>query len=315
MNIARTGQLLKKSAFAWLDDNCPRLGAALAFYSVFSLAPLLLVVIGIAGLAFGREAAQSQLLNQVRNLVGTDGAKAIETMLQSASRPEAGWVGTVLGIIMLLFGAAGVFGELQSSLNTIWKVKPKPGGAVWSYLQARFLSLTMVLGVAFLLLVSLSLSAFLAGMVQLLGEWQTAWIGHLINEVVSLIVFTALFAMIFKILPDVEVPWRYVWLGGTVTALLFEGGKFLIGLYLGHSGVASAYGAAGSLAVLLLWLYYSAQIFLYGAELTRLRADTGSEIVKPSSFAEVDTSQKPESEHGGRHRSTELDKTVATGGA
>lgn len=289
MSISELGKLLSDTAKDWWEDKAARLGAALAFYTIFSLAPLLIIILGIAGFLFGGDPAQSQLVEQIQGLVGAEGGKAVESMLQSAGKPESGIIAVIIGVIMLLFGAAGVFGQLQDALNTIWKVEPKPGRGLWGIIQDRFLSLTMVLGVSFLLLVSLSISAFLAGMVQLLGNWQVGWIGHLLNETLSLVVITVLFAMMFKFLPDAKVEWNSVWPGATLTALFFVVGKFLIGLYLGHSGIASAYGAAGSLVVLLLWLYYSSQIFLFGAEFTRIYAKFRGASLQPAENARLVT--------------------------
>jgi membrane protein len=218
-------------------------------------------------------------------------------MVQSAGKERSGVLGSVLGIAMSLFGAAGLFGQLQDALDTIWGVKPKPGRGIWGISRDRFLSLSMVLGTAFLLLMSLVVSAALAAAVQLLGEWDTGAIGHVVNELVSLVVITLLFAVIFKFLPDAKIAWGDVWLGAAITALLFEVGKFLLGLYLGHSGVASAYGAAGSLAVLLIWLYYSGQIFLFGAEFTKVYANRFGSRIVPAPNAEPVT-QEARAEQG-----------------
>jgi membrane protein len=238
-------------------------------------------------------------------MVGEQGGHAIKAMIQGADKPGEGILGSALGVIMLLVGAAGLFSGLQDALNTIWGVQPKPGRGIWGIVRERFLSFSMVLGCAFLLLVSLVVSAALAAVVQLLGDWQAGILGHVLNEVVSLVVITLLFAMIFRFLPDAKIAWRDVWLGAVLTALLFEVGKFLIGLYLGHSSIASSYGAAGSLAVLLVWLYYSSQIFLFGAELTKAYADRfGSRIVPaPNAVAvtkEAKEGQKAEANGDGR---------------
>lgn len=295
MNYRAYWGLIKDTASDWMEDKAARLGAALAYYTAFSLAALLVIVIGVAGLVFGQKEAGHQLINEIQNMVGEQGGEAVRTMVESASQPKSGITGTVLGIAMLLFGAAGLFGQLQDALNTVWEVQPKPGGGVWGFLRERFFSLAMVLGVAFLLLVSLVISAAVAACVELLGEWQVGFLGHTLNEVASLIIVTLLFAAIFKFLPDAKIAWRDVWLGAAVTAVLFEIGKFLIGLYLGHSGVASAYGAAGSLAVLLVWLYYSAQIFLFGAELTKVYADRfGSRIVPDENAVRVTDQERAE---------------------
>jgi len=283
-------QIVTEAASQWMDDKAPRLGAALAYYAIFSIAPLLVIAIGIAGLVFGREAAQGQITAQVGQLVGHQGGEAVEAMVESASKPEAGTLGSVLGIAMLLLGAAGLFGQLQDALNTIWEVRPKPGRGVWGYLRDRFLSLSMVLGVAFLLLVSLIASSVLAAFGQLLGDWQTGSVGLVITTLLDLVVITILFALIYRYLPDAEIAWRDVWFGAAFTAVLFTLGKFLIGLYLGRAGVGSAYGAAGSLAVLLVWLYYASQIFLFGAELTKAYANCAGSHIKPKDHAEAVTS-------------------------
>jgi len=264
----------------------PRLGAALAYYTVFSLAPLLVIAIGIAGLIFGREAAQGQITAQVENLVGQQGGQAIQTMVESASKPGKGALGTVLGFAMLLFGAAGLFGQLQDALNTIWGVQPKPGRGLWGFVRDRFLSFSMVLGAAFLLLVSLIISSALAAIGSLLGDWQTGVVGLIATTAVDMIVITMLFALIYRFLPDAIIAWRDVWLGAFLTAALFTLGKFLIGLYVGQAGIGSAYCAPGSLAVLLVWLYYAAQIFLFGAELTKAYANEFGSRVVPKANAE-----------------------------
>jgi membrane protein len=269
MNVKALWAVVKDAASQWWNDKAPRLGAALAYYTVFSLAPLLVIAIAVAGLVFGQEAAEGQVSAQMEKLVGPQGGKAIEAMVQSASKPANGITGTVLGIIMLLVGATALFGQLQDALDTIWDVKPKSGRGFWGFIKDRFLSFTMVMGVAFLLLVSLVVSAALTALASLFGDFQSSIIGLIITTVVDLVVVTVLFAMIYRFLPDAKIAWKDVWFGAVMTAILFAIGKQAIGIYLGSSGVASGFGAAGSLAVLLVWLYYSAQIFLYGAELTR----------------------------------------------
>jgi membrane protein len=285
MKTASLWELFRQAGSEWVEDKAPRLGAALAYYTVFALAPLLIVVIGIVGLIYGEQAAEGQVLTQFDNLVGEQGGDAIRTMVASAGRPGAGVVGTVLGIAMLLVGATGLFGQLQDALNTIWEVEPKPGLGIWALIRARFLSFGMILGIAFLLLVSLVVSAVLAAMASLMGEVGTSVLGHAIDLVVSLLVLSLLFAMIYRYLPDAQIAWKDVWLGAVVTAVLFTVGKFAIGLYLGHSGVGSAYGAAGSLAVLLVWIYYSAQVFLFGAELTQVYANRFGSRIQPAENA------------------------------
>jgi membrane protein len=264
--------LVRKTLSDWYDDRAPRLGAALAYYTVFALAPSLVIVIGIAGLVLGREAAQGHVLAEIRDLVGEQGAQAVEATIMSAQDPKASFTAIGLGFVTLVFGLWGVFGEMQDALNTIWGVAAKPGRGFVGVLKDRFLSFALVVGVGFVLLVSLALSAWLA----LLGTY----FGHLlpvptamleaVNFATSLTVITGLFALTFKLLPDVKVAWRDVWLGAAVTALLFSVGKLLIGLYLGKSGVASVFGAAGSLVVILVWVYYSAQILYLGAEFTKV---------------------------------------------
>jgi membrane protein len=246
------------------------MGAALAFYSILSIAPLLVIAVTLAALAFGREAAQGQLLAELRGLVGVEGAAAVGELLAHAQQPTQGILATSLALITLLVGASGVFGELQDAMNMIWKVPPAPGMGVWAFFRQRFLSFAMVLGTGFLLLVSLVLSAVIAGLGQFLSGQVPALepMLQLSSTLVTWIVVTLLFAMIFKLLPDTFVAWRDVWAGALLTALLFTIGKTLIALYLGKSGLASAYGAAGSLVVLVVWIYYSAQILLFGAELT-----------------------------------------------
>ena len=268
------GPFLKSVFDEWWEDNAPRLGAALAFYTLFSLSPLLIIAVAIAGLIFGREAAQGHVVDQIAGLVGHEGATAVQTMIESARKPASGILASLFGFFTLLVGATGLFGELQGALNTIWDVPDQPGNGFIGILKNRFLSFTMVLGIGFLLLVSLLVSAGLAAAGHFLaGMFPTvAFVGHVVNFLVSILVTTLLFAMIYKYLPNVEIGWSDVWIGATVTALLFTAGKFFIGLYLGTSGVSSAYGAASSLVIILIWVYYSAQIFLLGAEFTQIYA-------------------------------------------
>ena len=264
--------VIAKTFSDWYEDRAPRLGAALAYYTVFALAPSLVIVIGITGLVLGRETAQGQILEQIRDLVGEQGAQAIEATIKSAQDPKASVTAIALGLVTLVLGLWGVFGELQDALNTIWGVAPKPGRGIMGVLKDRFWSFALVVGVGFVLVVSLALSAWLT----MVGTY----FGHLlplptvlleaINFAISLAVITGLFALTFKLLPDVTVAWRDVWLGAAVTSLLFSVGKLLIGWYLGKSGVASVFGAAGSLVVILVWVYYSAQILYWGAEFTKV---------------------------------------------
>ena len=278
--------LVKDTFREWREDGANRLAAALAYYTTFSLAPLLVLIIAIAGLAGGREAAQTQTMAQVEDLLGAEGREFVQGMIESASRPSTGWMATFLGAVTLLFGALGVFGELQNSLNTIWEVKPKPAkgplDGIKRFVFRRLLSFTMVLGIGFLLLASLVVSAAVSAFGEYIGtRWPMAdfWLG-LINFLVSFLVITLLFGMIFKFLPEIKIAWKDVWLGAAVTSVLFSLGKFLIGLYLGRSEVGNTFGAAGSLAILLIWIYYSAQILFFGAEFTQVYANRyGSKIV------------------------------------
>lgn len=256
--------VFKQTFTEFSEDKVPRLGAALAYYTIFSIAPLLLIVIAIAGLAFGKAESQHQIVQQLHTVMGPTAAKSIEEMLASAAKPKTGTVATILGIGTLILGASGVFGQLKDALNTIWDVKPKKNRGILGMIKDRFLSMAMVFGVGFLLLVSLVIDAAISAV---LPEGL-----QVVQIIVSLAVVTVLFAAIFRILPDLKIEWRDVWLGAAFTSALFVLGKFALGLYLGRSAVGSSYGAAGSLVVLLLWVYYSAQIMLFGAEFTQVYA-------------------------------------------
>ena len=276
-------RILKDSVVQWVEDQPFQLAAALSYYTLFSLAPLLIIVISIAGFVFGRDAAQNRIVETIQGLVGQDSAAAIQAIIQNAnSNPGSGILSTVLGVLILLIGAGGVVGQLQTSLNTIWGVTPKPGQEIWGFIRERFISFGLILAIGFLLLVSLAVSAFLTVLSQFVGNFfgATALVAHALDLVVSLMFATALFAMIYKILPDVKIEWRDVWVGAGLTSILFSIGKILIGLYLGSSGITSPYGAAGSLITILLWVYYSSLIFFLGAEFTEVYArDYGSGIV------------------------------------
>lgn len=291
--------LVKDAAGEWSEDRAPRLGAALAYYTVFSLVPLLMVVIAIAGFVFGEEAARGEILRQVSGLVGEKSGTMIQDMLQNASEPKNGIMGSLIGIGTLLLGASGVFGQLQDALNTVWEVKPKPGRGFMGLIRDRFLSLVTVVGTGFLLMVSLVLSALLSAMGKALSGYLPApeSVLQAINFVLSFGVTALLFAMIFKILPDVRIQWRDVWVGAVVTALLFTIGKLLIGLYLGKTDVASVFGAAGSLVILLVWIYYSSQILLYGAEFTKVYADRYGSRIRPTENA-MPVSERARQEEG-----------------
>ena len=269
--------LTKSAGSSWIDDYAPSMGAALSYYTVFSLAPLLLIVVSVAGLVFGEEAVRGQLFGQLRGLMGQEAATAVQGLLASVSKPSHGIAGTVIGVAVLLFGATTVFGELQDSLDRIWRApaRNKVGG-LWGLLRTRLLSFGMILGLAFLLMVSLVMGAVIAA----LGSWWGPLFGgfevlaQAVNLVIGFALTTGVFAMIYKLMPRVRVRWHDVWLGALVTSVLFTIGKFLIGLYIGKSGVASGFGAAGSLVVVFVWVYYSAQIFLVGAEFTWVYART-----------------------------------------
>ena len=266
--------LLGETFFEWSEDRAPRLGAALAYYTVFALAPGLILIIALAGLLLGEEAAQGQIISQVQDLAGEAGAEAVRAAIESARSAGGSLLATGLGAVTLLFGLWGVFGELQDALNTIWGVTSRPGRGVIGVIKARFWSFTMVVGIGFLLLVSLAASAWLAALGKFFSRLLPlpAAVMETTNALLSFVVITFMFAMIYKLLPDVTIAWRNVWIGAAVTAVLFTIGKTLIGLYLGRSTVASVYGAAGSLIVILLWVYYSAQIVFFGAEFTKVYA-------------------------------------------
>lgn len=287
MKTKTVWDILKETGTDWSKDNATRLSASLAYYTVLSMAPLLVVAVSVAGLVFGEEAARGQIASQLSSVVGPEAGEGIQTLLANAKSPEGGTIGSIVGVIVLLFGASGVFGELQSSMNEIWKVEPKPGLGIWGFIRQRFFSFSMVLGVAFLLLVSLVLSALLTGIGSRFSSALPggAWLWEIVNFVVSFGVITVLFALIFQYVPDVEIKWKDVWMGAAVTALLFALGKFGLGLYLGRASVASPYGAAGSLIVLVIWVYYAAQILFMGAEFTQVYARHRGSRIQPSDHA------------------------------
>jgi membrane protein len=268
-------ELAKKSVSAWVDDYAPSMGAALAYYTLFSLAPLLLLVISIGGLLFSQDVARTQLIAQLGGLVGPEGSVAIEGLLKSASHPAKSLIASAISILTLIIGATSMFSELQSDLDRIWHAPAaaKPSG-IWGMLRTRLLSFGLIVSIGFLLLVSLVVSAALAAFGKWYGAWFPRWVitMQIVNQVVSLAFVSVLFAMMYRVLPSARVAWGDVWRGALVTAVLFTIGKFLIALYLGKAGVSSGFGAAGSMVVLLVWVFYSAQIFLLGAEFTWLYA-------------------------------------------
>jgi len=267
----RIWDLIRKAAVAWMDDYAPSMGAALAYYTLFAVAPLLIIAIAAAGLVFGQEAARGEIVAQMQGLIGREGAIAVQGLLKSANEPAQSIFATVVSIITLVIGLTTVFVELQSDLDRIWRVPaPAKKSGIWTLLRTQLLSFGLVLGLGFLMLVSLLVSAAIAAF----GKWSSAFFEgweallHALNFSISFVSTALLFAMIYKLMPRARIAWRDVWVGAAVTAILFEIGKFLIGLYLGKTSVASGFGAAGSLVVLLVWVYFSAQIFLLGAEFT-----------------------------------------------
>ena len=286
--VANSFSLLKQTYSEWLEDKAPQLGAALAYYTVFSLAPLILVLLAIVGLLFHNDpGAWNKLTEQMSAFLDKSGVEMVRNIAHKASQPSKSVPASVVGDLLALFGASGVFGQLQDALNTVWGVKAKPGGGVWGFLRSRFLSFAMVGGICFLLLVSLTLESVLKGF----SHWvQSVMPGGIVVAlavywIFDLAVVILLFAIIFKYLPDAEIHWRDVWIGAAITAILFAIGKWALGLYLGSGSAASAYGAASSLITLLLWVYYSAQILLFGAEFTQVYACEAGRGVKPDKYA------------------------------
>ena len=283
-------RLIGSAARAWWEDDCTRLGASIAYYTLFAIAPVLLVATAIAGMAFGAEAVRGEIVGQLDHLVGREGALAVESLLEGASQRRAGIFASVIGGITFVVAATGAFLELQVALNTIWRVKPNPGANIRAFVMDRLRSFGLVVAIGFLLLVSLSVTAVLA----VLNTWlidlspATPALWNAASTLLSLVVTTGLFALLFRFLPDVRLRWRDVTIGAAVTAVLFTIGQYGIGFYLGQSNVASTYGAAGSLMILLLWVYYSCQILLFGAEFTRVYVQRHGAKAKPESFAVKD---------------------------
>ena len=288
--------LLRRSVSAWIDDDAASLGAALAYYTLFSLAPLLLIVISVAGMVFGADAARGQIVGQLQGLMGPTGAAAVQGLLESVNHPAGGVLATAVGVLLMLLGATTVFAELQNTLDRIWRAPARPAGGLWSLLRARVLSFGLILGLGFLLIVSLLASAAVAALQAWWAPWLgqatlpftsstsagASWLGSLVstlplaavNSALGFALVTLVFAMIYKVMPRVRIEWSDVWVGALVTSALFGGGRCLIGLYLGTGAVTSGFGAAGSLVAVLVWVYYSAQIFLLGAEFTWVYAHT-----------------------------------------
>lgn len=287
MNLKDIWAILKKAFKEWSDDNAARLAAALAFYTVLSIAPLFLIAVAIAGAVFGREAATGALNDQLRGLIGDAGAEVARTTVEHADQPKAGVLATIIGVITLLFGASGVFGELQSALDAVWNVKPKPGRGIWGTIRDRFLSFSMVLVFGFLLLVSLVITTALAAV----GKYTEGLapgvpvMMQVANFVFSFVLIAGLFALMFKYLPNAKIAWRDVWFGALVTAVLFTLGKYAIGLYLGRSAPGTPFGAAGSLVAFVVWVYYSGLIVFFGAELTQVTAEHAGRKIEPTANA------------------------------
>ena len=291
--------LFKQTFQEWLQDKAPQLGAALAYYTVFSLAPLVLVLVAIVGFLFRDDpgGAWNKLTQQMSYFLDQSAVRVVQNIAQQASQPGKGLIATIVGVALALFGASGVFGQLQDALNTIWGVKAKPGRGIWGFLRSRFLSLGMVAGVCFLLLVSLTLESVLKAFSHYV---QSVLPGGIVIALAVYLIFdfaviVLLFAMIFKLLPDAKVQWRDVWIGAVMTAILFGTGKWLLGFYLGSGAAGSAYGAASSLITLLLWVYYSSQILLFGGEFTQVYAARAGRGVEPAEYAVRVNTKKIES--------------------
>lgn len=276
--------MLKQTVQAWVDDRAPSMGASIAYYTLFSLAPLLLIVVSIAGLLFGAEAARGAIFSELEGLLGATSAQAIQSLLETVNQPSDGILGTLVGVAVMLMGATSVFAELQATLDRIWRAPEPAVGGLWQLLRVRVLSFGLILGLGFLLMVSLFLSAALSA----LQHWWSPYFGNwltlmqAVNLMVNFAMVTAIFAMIYKLMPRVRVAWADVWIGSVVTAALFTVGRTLIGLYISHSAVGSTFGAAGSIVVVMVWVYYSTQIFLLGAEFTWVYAHTRGSRQRPA---------------------------------
>lgn len=263
--------LIKAAASSWSDDYAPSMGAALSYYTLFSIAPLLLIVISVAGMVFGEEAARGEIFGQLNGLMGSEAAAAIQGLLESVNKPAKGFLATIMGVGLVLIGATTVFAELQDAMDRIWRAPARhQSNGLWALLRTRLLSFGMILSIGFLLMVSLVMGAMLSAFSRWWSPFFSGWenVAQILNTVISFGITMLAFAMIYKIIPRVKIDWRDVWIGAGVTAILFTVGKFLIGFYIGRSGVVSGFGAASSIVIVLIWVYYSAQIFLIGAEFT-----------------------------------------------
>lgn len=307
--------LLKGTFKEFGEDKVPRLAAALAYYTIFSLGPLLLIAISIAGIILGNQkGARSQIVGTIGSMVGTQGAEALNTAIDNANKGNGSIIASAIGIVTLLLGASGVFGQLKDALNTIWEVKPKEGLGIMGMLRQRFLSFSMVLGTGFLLLVSLVVSAALAALGKFLGDRLPggAFLWNIINYGITLLLIALMFALMFRFLPDVEIAWKDVWIGALITSILFIVGQIALGIYLGSGSVGSSYGAAGSIVILLVWIYYSGLIFFVGAEITQVYARMYGSHVTPSEYAEGVT-EEARGEEGIPHKDGE--RSVTPGGS
>ncbi len=288
--------LFKETFKEFGEDKAPRLGAALAYYTIFSIGPLLLIAVAMAGIFWGQEAAQGRISDELGKVFGSEMAASLEKMIEAANKPKSGKIAMIAGIFTLILGASGVFGQLKDALNTIWNVEKKKAAGIMGMVKERFLSMTMVFGIGFLLLITLVIDAGISAV----GDRLSQYVGgeavmQIIQLVFSFIIVTVLFAAIFRILPDLKIAWRDVWLGAIFTSILFVIGKFALGLYLGKAAVGSAYGAAGSLVILLVWVYWSAQILFFGAEYTQVYARTYGSLKGDNSKREARAqAKKPE---------------------
>jgi membrane protein len=288
LNVKKFWGLMKSATSEWVDDEAPRLGAALSYYTVFAIPPLLVIVLFIVSLVFDAKEASSQLFAQVGGIIGEKSADAIQSAVTAQHQSNKGTMASIIALVTLFVTATGLFVELQAALNKVWGVEAKPGQGIWGFIKNRLLSFGMVVGIGFLLLVSLVVSAALAALGKYIGGlvpgMEAVW--QIVNAVVSFAVITVLFAMVFKILPDVKIAWRDVWVGAVVTSFLFTMGKFLLGMYLGKSSAVSAYGAAGSIVLILLWVYYSSQILFFGAEIAQVYANRFGKHLEPKKNAQ-----------------------------
>ncbi|RUR73958.1 YihY/virulence factor BrkB family protein [Chlorogloeopsis fritschii PCC 9212] len=287
MNLQTIWGLFQETFSEWQKDKASRLAAALSYYTIFSIAPLLIIVIAVAGAAFGEAAATNAIFNQLQGLIGAEGAKVIQNAIDNANRPRAGTIASLISIVVLLFGATGLFTELQDALNTIWEVQPKPGKAMKNMVRQRFLSFAMILAIGFLLLVSLVISAVLQGIINYFSHLLPGvdFIWQFINFFLGFAITTVLFGLIFKVLPDAKITWKDVLIGAVITSLLFSLGRYALGHYLGNATFGSTYGAAGSIVVILVWVNYAAQILFFGAEFTQVYSRRYGSRIVPANYA------------------------------